>query len=331
MGWAMCAMIWSGAWSVLGQAPPATYTNPVWAQDFPDPFVIFYQGKFYAYATQNTPDGFQVMESPDLVHWTHRGTCFKPPWAHTHYWAPEVFIRDGVFYMTYSALNPHTKRHDIGLATASQPLGPFVHQTILVRGEDTNGGVIDATIFQDIDGAYYLVYSEEQPRGLVLRPLAADFMAVGEERVVLLRPDRPWERGVTEAPTLLWRQGVYHLFFSAGWYQSDKLNASYVVCHAQAPSVRGPYQKSPGALLETRVGRVYGPGHQCVIALPSGEMWLLYHGWDDENEPRYGSNPRGRTLRLDRLIWDGDTPIVRGPTVTPQPVPQIWPAEHPRP
>lgn len=303
--------------------PEATYTNPVWAKNFPDPFVIRHDGLFYAYATQDTPEGFQVMQSPDLVRWTHRGTCFRPPWSDEHYWAPEVVELGGRFYMTYSARNPETGRHDIGVATATDPLGPFEHRAILVRGDDSNGGVIDATVFFDADGTAYTMYSEEDPRCIVLREMSSDLLSVGEERVEVVRPDRVWERGVTEAPTVLLRHGVYHLFFSVGWYQADTVNASYAVCHATAPAIRGPWTKSRGALLETRVERVYAPGHQCVITLPGGETWMAYHGWDDQNEPRYGSNPLGRTLRIDRLRWEGDTPIVDGPTLTPQPAPVV--------
>ena len=310
------------------QKAAATYTNPVWGRDFPDPFVIRHSGVFYAYATQNSADGFQVMESRDLVHWTHRGACYKPPWSNGHYWAPEVVAHNGQLYMTYSAMNPETKRHDIGVATATSPLGPFDHRAVLVRGDDTNGGAIDTTVFLDTDGRPYLLYSEEQPRCIVLREMAPDLLSVNDERVEVVRPDRPWERGVTEAPTVLLRNGVYHLFFSVGWYQSSKLDACYAVCHATAPSIRGPWMKSPGAVLETRVGRVYGPGHQCVVPLPSGETWMVYHAWDDQNEPRYGSNPLGRTMRIDRLRWEGDTPVVDGPTITPQPVPAVSAADR---
>lgn len=307
----------------LAVAEPATYTNPVWARDFPDPFILRHEGQFYAYATQNSPDGFQVMQSPDLVHWTHRGVCFRPPWAATHYWAPEVVAYQGQFYLTYSALNPETKLHDIGVATAASPLGPFEHRAMLVRGEAGNGGVIDTTVFIDADGRAYLLYSEENPRTIVVRELAPDLLSVRSERTVVVRPDRAFERGVTEAPTVLLRNGVYHLLFSAGWYQAGKFDTCYVVCHATAPSIHGPWVKSPGAILETRVGRVYGPGHQCLVTLPGGETWIVYHGWDDQKEPRYGSNPLGRTMRIDRLRWEGDLPVVAGPTTTPQPVPVI--------
>ncbi len=308
--------------SSRGPRPRArTYTNPVWARDFPDPFIIRWEGKYYAYATHSGPGGFQVMESPDLVHWTHRGGCFEPPWSKEHLWAPEVIAYKGKLYMTYSALNPETRKHDIGIAVAEHPLGPFVHKAILVRAGANRVGVIDTTVFFDGDRKPYLVYSEEDPRSIVIRSMAPDLLSVKDDVSALIKPDRPEEKGVTEAPTLIRRRGIYHLFYSGGWFQSYKRDASYAVFHAQARSLRGPYAKSPGALLETVPGKVYGPGHQCIITLPNGQTWMAYHGWDDQNEPMYGSNPLGRTLRIDRLFWRGDTPYMLGPTVTPQTAP----------
>jgi beta-xylosidase len=298
-----------------------TYTNPVWAKDFPDPFLLEYKGKFYAYATETAGHRFQVMESPDLVHWTHRGTAFTVPWSNEHYWAPEVYFYREQFYMTYSARNPTTGKHDIGIATAKSPRGPFTHQAILARGDANRVGVIDATIYFE-SGTPYLIYSEEEPRRIVVRKMQPDLLGLEGETIELLRPDRDWERGVTEAPTLIKRNGLYHLFYSAGWYESSRREASYCVAHAVAQSLFGPYEKT-GAILATLPGRVYGPGHQCLLTLRSGETWLAYHGWDDQKEPRYGSNPLGRTLRIDRLIWSGEKPFVEGPSLVARPAPRL--------
>jgi beta-xylosidase len=300
----------------------ATYTNPVWGADFPDPHIIRWKGKYYAYATHSGPGGFQVMESPDLVRWTHKGGCFEPPWSKEHLWAPEVVLHRGRLYMTYSALNPQTRKHDIGIAVASNPLGPWEHKAILVRGGTNRVGVIDATVFFDRNRKPYLLYSEEDPRRIVIRSMADDLLSVRDDLTTLVQPDHPRERGVTEAPTLIYRNGIYHLFFSIGWFQSNKADACYAVAHAASRSLRGPYVKSPDLILQTVPGKVYGPGHQCIITTPNGQMWMAYHGWDDRNEPRYGSNPAGRTLRIDRLLWRGDTPYVNGPSTTPQPRPR---------
>jgi beta-xylosidase len=313
-------------------APNATYTNPVYAHDFPDPFILTVGGVFYAYATETRGYGFQVMQSPDLVHWTHKGTIFRPPWSSVHLWAPEVLHYRGRFYMTYSAKNPSTGKREIGVAVADSPLGPFTDKAILARPAQNNPlGVIDATLFVDADGAPYMLYSEEEPRRIVLRRLAPDLMSAVTDPEPVVQPDRPWEFGVTEAPTLIRRNGRYHLFFSVGGFQSDdKAGAVYAVAHAVADRITGPYKKDDAPLLHTVPGRVYSPGHQCIVRLPSGEDWIAYHAWDAQNEPHYGSNPLGRTLRIDRLIWRGDAPYVDGPSTEPRPAPDVRPRPRDR-
>jgi beta-xylosidase len=300
---------------VVGMAQ--TYQNPVYVRDFPDPFIVEYKGKFYAYATM-----FRCLESDDMVHWTDKGQCLKVPWSNEHYWAPEVVFRKGKFYMTYSALNPQTRKHDIGIAVADKPTGPFEHKAILVNGDDNRVGVIDTTIYQE-KGSAYLLYSEEEPRRIVMRKLGKDWMSVEEEVTEIVKPDRPWERNVTEAPTLIKRNGLYHLFFSVGWYQSNKQDACYAVCHAVSKSLYGPYVKDPEPLLKTVPDKLYGPGHQSLIKLKSGEWWMPYHGWNNEGEPRYGMNPHGRMMYIDRLEWKGDKPVLVGPTFGPTPAPRV--------
>jgi beta-xylosidase len=304
-------------------AGSATYTNPVFARDFPDPFVLHYGGLFYAYATESGAKGFQVAESTDLVHWTHRGLAFTVPWSREHYWAPEVIRWRGKYHMTYSARNPATGKHDIGIAVANQPLGPFEHKAVLVRGDDNRIGVIDATVFLDRDKTPYLVYSEEEPRRIVMRRLAPDLLSADTKATELIRPDRPWELGITEAPTMILRDGIYHLIYSAGSYQGTKADCRYVVAHASSRSLRGPYVKTPEPILAGRPGAVYGPGHQCVVRLPGDKWWLVYHGWDDEAEPHYGSNPRGRTMRIDPLTWHAGAPAVDGPSTAPREAPAL--------
>lgn len=305
-----------------GTARGETYTNPVYAADFPDPFVLRHDGRYYAYATQADASGFQLLESTDLVHWTPRRSPFRPPWSRRHYWAPEVVRHDGLFYMTYSALDPETRKHHIAVATAERPEGPFTHRAILVRGDDNRVGVIDATVVFD-DGTPYLAYSEETPRRIVIRRLRPDLLGVDGEATELIRPDRAWEHGVTEAPTLWKRGDRWHLFYSGGPFQGRKGGSQYAVGHAVGDSLAGPYTKTPGPILAGDEGRVYGPGHQCLIATPAGETWVLYHAWDDRGEPRYGSNPAGRTLRIDRLEWEGDLPHILGPTTTPRAAPRL--------
>lgn len=301
-----------------------TYTNPVWAEDAPDPFVLSFGGRFWAYATETGKrgGGFQVLESPDLVHWTHRGLCFTPPWSKKFLWAPEVAEKGGLLYLTYSAENPKTGKREIGIATSKNPIGPFEHRAILVTPENDNKlGVIDATIHTEPDGVSYLIYSEEDPRRIVMKKLAPDWLSTVGPVVEVLKPTEPWEKGVTEAPTMLLRDGKYHLLYSANGFETSKGDSGYCVAHAVADSLAGPFKKT-GAILAQEPGRVWAPGHQCVVAVGQ-EDWLIYHGWNDRGEPRYGSNPVGRTLRIDRLRWDNGLPLPLLPTTAPQPIPSV--------
>lgn len=301
------------------------YRNPVWSRDFPDPFLLAHNGVFYAYATETAgKPGFQALRSRDLVHWEDCGVVFRPGWADKHFWAPEVQFQNGVFHLTYSALNGQTGRHDIGLAIGKSPLGPFRHQTVLVRAGDREHGVIDATIFAQ-NGRTFLVYCVENPRRIVMRRLAPNGLSVDGPPVDLIRPDQSWEHGVVEAPTLLWRESRYHLFYSAGPYEGNKDGPSYCIAHALSRRLEGPYEKT-GRVAVSRSGQVYGPGHQSFLTLPSGETWLAYHAWDAVGQPRYGANPSGRTLRLDRINWGGrrgDIPVLEGPSTAPIPAPKV--------
>jgi beta-xylosidase len=316
-------------WPVAQQA---TYVNPVFPRDFPDPHVIAVDGRFYAFATQTRGTGFQLLTSADLVDWTPLPLEFPVPWSREHLWAPEVVEYRGTYYMTYSALDPRTKKHNIGIATAEEVTGPYTHRGILVRGDGNRIGVIDATIVVDGDRAF-LVYSEEEPRRIVMRRLRDDLLAVEPgDPVELIRPDLSWERGVTEAPTIYKRDGKYHLFYSGCGFQGRKADPyHYAVGHAVADRLEGPYVKSPEPILRTVPGRVYGPGHQSLVRDSDGRDWLLYHGWDDQKEPRYGSNPLGRTMRLDPILWDKEgQPRVEGPSLEPRPAPRIAaPARQP--
>src|SRR5918992_3057702 len=105
------------AWAApSGTAQLATYTNPVFDEDFPDPTVIDAgNGWYYAYATQTDLGGrvlnVQTARSRDLVRWERVGDALpvKPGWASRtqDFWAPDVQRRGQTFYMYFSAVpNP---------------------------------------------------------------------------------------------------------------------------------------------------------------------------------------------------------------------------------
>jgi hypothetical protein len=112
----------------------ATYTNPVLADGHPihmgDPFAFRADGKYYLTGTTSENEGFQMYRSPDLVHWKYVGWALKKTptfWADGLFWAPEVHMYRGKYYMIYSG---HVRGSNppkllLGLAVSDRPKGPY--------------------------------------------------------------------------------------------------------------------------------------------------------------------------------------------------------------
>ena len=123
------------------------FTNPV--ANGADPFVLYDEGTYYLYSTNDGANGYIVYTSTDLVNWQARGYAMKKNGdAQGSFWAPEV-IRDGdTYYMVYTA------QEHIGIATADSPLGPFKDKT----GPLFEAKAIDGHFFRDDDGKMYLYF-----------------------------------------------------------------------------------------------------------------------------------------------------------------------------
>jgi beta-xylosidase len=115
---------------------PEKFKNPL-AVKLGDPYVLLSSnGKYYMYGTDETGkiEGFGAYSSEDLVNWTDEGQVFKgntpDSWGEKNFWAPEVYERNGKYYMLYSAdwkFNPNheTENFKIGVAVSDNPTGPF--------------------------------------------------------------------------------------------------------------------------------------------------------------------------------------------------------------
>lgn len=326
-----------------------TYTNPVVARNFPDPFVLHHQGRYYAFGTtgeaRTYPDGriFELLTSTDLVSWQPLGGALLPPpgTEHFQFWAPEVVEQDGTFYMYYSrgggAIGAEVG-HQLHVATSSRPEGPYTEQAALpVAGSKFT---IDAHPFRDADGQWYLFYARDfldhdngyyPGTGLVVDRLSSMTQLAGQSRLVL-RARHPWtvfEKNRTmplyggrtfaqwhtlEGPTVLCHAGKYYCFFSGANFLTER----YGVDYCTADHVLGPYRDStPDAgarVLHAVPGHVRGPGHHSFARSPDGcQQYIVYHAWN--------SAMTERQLCLDKLEWTTQGPRCPGPTYTPQPLP----------
>jgi len=156
-----------------------------------DPAVLRTDDGWWLVATSNdAPDAFPILHSPDLEHWQHEGFVFPqgeaPSWCAkgrkvADFWAPEMARVGGEYWLCYTA-RQGSNALAIGLARADHPRGPWTDNGApLITGRPVNttglpdgqlsGGVIDSHIFIDQDGAAYLFWKDDR-NSLWPRPLA---------------------------------------------------------------------------------------------------------------------------------------------------------------
>jgi putative cell wall-binding protein len=303
--------------AAVAPAVAATYTNAVWTDDFPDPWVLQVGGTYYAYST-NRAGNVPTISSTDLVHWKTEGDALPdlPPWAGAHHtWAPAVTFVAGRYVLYYTVHDNVTGLQCISRATSTSPAGPFTdNSTGAMICQTDRGGSIDPAPFVDGDGALYLVFKSEgtlfgEPTRIWSQRMSPDGLgfALWDPRE-LAHTDLSWEGRVIEGPSLFADSGTYYLFYSANEWASPAYTTGWARC--AGPS--GPCEKpNPNPLLTSR-GGVAGPGGPTAFRDTAGRAWLAYHGW---KSAAVGYDRGGaRMLHLDKLAFADRRPVVNGPT-----------------
>ncbi len=344
-------------------AKALTYTNPL-PVALADPFILQDGATYYMYGTGgDAKSGFATYSSKDLVHWKYEGQVYygnnENGWATGDYWAPEVFKRNGKYYMFYSAQwkdNPTNELENfrIGVAVSDKPTGPFLDIT---KSPIFNPGypIIDADVLFD-KGKAYLYYSrccykhpvksevadwakskgwydyieESWVYGVELKP---DFSGVVGELKLLLHPpatmkdkQAEWEsRSVTSKEVnRRWTEGSVCFKHGHTYYLMYSANyfggKNYAVGYATSKKPLGPYKKADNnPVLQNNTAE-------------GGNVTGTGHNsitWSPDHKEmfcvyhgRTTATGDERVVFLDRMkiLPDGKL-IVLGPTTTPQPVP----------
>lgn len=316
------------------------YQNPVYPNDFADPFVLQTRGRYYAYGTAAAgPDGriFPVLRSDDLVKWERLTGALEPlkdP-PGVSYWAPEVAEHNGRYYLFYSASTSQSdEHHRLRVAIADQPEGPFRDSGHLLMPEV--GFSIDASPFRDPKaGKWYLFfatdYETDEPHGtgLAVVPLSDDLMHATAAPKPVIRAVADWQiyerqrnyKGrvwtkwhCVEGPSALYHDGRYYCFYSGGAWHGD----NYGVGFAVADHPLGPWKDDFGLhgayVLKGIPGQVIGPGHNSHVLGPDGHTrFMVYHAWD--------AAKTARRMCIDPIVWTKDGPKVDGPSTQPRTLP----------
>ena len=289
------------------KAPGPRWMNPIMDTNCPDPGVLKDGDRWVMACTRGGAGGaFELFTSSDMFHWTDSGSAIVPPsdarWGTSDFWAPEVHKLGPHDYLALYTARDAAGHLGIGVATASDPLGPWKDAGAPIVPGTAEMGYIDATLYDDGHGHRWLYYKADgnavgKPSVIYAAPLSKDGLRVTGPAKPVLQNDLGWEDKVVEAPEVVRHGDWYYLFYSGNCY----CNEHYAVGVARSKSPTGPFEKKGDPILKT--GDLFaGPGHGSVTKGPDGRDWFVYHA--------YGANAVGdghpRQLLADPITWGDD-------------------------
>jgi beta-xylosidase len=253
-----------------------------------DPFIMLWEGKYYAYGTLAS-DGIVVYVSDDLLSWSvprniPNGLALRKEdvWSDRWFWAPEVYFVKGKFYMYYSA-DEH-----ICVATSDSPLGPFIQeiQKPMIESEKC----IDNSLYIDDDGKPYLFFDRfNDGLNIWVAELEADLLNIKPETMhKCINVSQAWEKiwpRVNEGSFVVKHNGIYYMTYSANSYESQ----SYGVGVATASNIAGPWTKYENNPILQKPGSLVGVGHSAIFNDKDGKLRIVFHAHNSNTEihPRH--------------------------------------------
>ncbi len=230
----------------------ATYRNPVFMHDAPDPTILRApDGMYYAYTTQSIYLNLleiPILQSPDLVHWREIGTAFPkaPSWvnggAAGDMWAPHIIYWHHKYLLYYAGRRLTSSAMAIGVAVSATPRGPFRdlgHPLLTKSPGQPDYTAIDPFVLAAHGHLYLYWGSDGQP--IRVAPLSNNGMRVVGKPTALVYPvpQRGKYGGLVEGAWVLPRAGFYYLMYSVGDCCSQSANYSVFVARSRSPL--GPF------------------------------------------------------------------------------------------
>ncbi|WP_293670517.1 glycoside hydrolase family 43 protein [uncultured Parabacteroides sp.] len=273
-----------------------------------DPYILCYKDTYYAYGTSRG-DGFDVYSSKDLKSWRRAANpalSKEDSYGDKWFWAPEVYYvgKDKKFYLFYSV------EEHICVATSDSPLGPFVQDEKKPILEEKG---IDTSVLFDEDGKAYL-YFVRFTNGNVIWcvELKDNLKEIKEETLTqCIEATEPWETvygKVAEGPSVIKRNGLYYLFYSANDYRSQ----DYAVGYATSASPFGLWKKSGRNPLLHKVDELVGTGHGAPFMDREGKYRYIFHAHKSRTE----INQRNAYI-VDMSVYGKDKVSIGGDLIRP--------------
>lgn len=285
------------------------------------------------YYVFSTGPGITIYQSEDRVHWRWVGRAFdgEPAWARDvapgfrgHLWAPDIFEKEGRFYLYYSvsAFGRNTSGIGVTVNETLDPASPeyrwtdrgLVLQSVPNRD---NWNAIDPAVIEDDDGTPWMTFGSFWD-GIKLVRLDPNLVRLAEpqEWYSLARrardsgtPDDRPGAGAIEAPFLFRNDGWYYLFVSFDLCCRG-MNSTYRIMVGRSKSVTGPYvDKEDTSMLQGGGSLVLGGtkdwvalGHNAAYTF-DGRDWLVFHAYETADNAL-------QKLRILPINWENGWPRV---------------------
>jgi len=306
-----------------------------------DPSIKKFGDYYYCYSTDvgygiTVTAGIQVRKSKDLVEWQFAGWVFYDlpkqgaDFIHSHgsepydaLWAPYIMKVNNEYRLYYSLSSPAPRLSVIGLATASNPEGPWTEKGLVVtslNNNDVQTNAIDPTVVVTPAGEHWMYYGSAWDGIYILKldPTTGLAATTGDKGKRIA--NRGFTNGVyngnIEGAEIIYNQSLnkYFLFISYDWLQT-KYNVR--VCRGDNPA--GPFYDYNGIDVNTNVdhgpmilapykfndhGGWQGTGHCSVFDDGIGQYYMAHNA-------RPGVNSYFMNLHVRKMFWTSDNwPVV---------------------
>jgi len=292
------------------------YTNPICAHGA-DPWVVKQGGKYYyCYAHRGVhvscADNIHLISEREgkRVYLAPEGTMYSK-----EYWAPELHFIRGRWYIYVAADDGDNYNHRMYClrALTDDPMGEY--EMVGKISDATDKWAIDATVWQYGDRLFFIWSGWEGDINVEQDLYIAEMSeptTISSARVRISRPEYEWEKRscggdlptVNEGPAILEHGGVTHLIYSASGSWSDDYCLGMLTFRGGDPLDPKCWIKS-GKPVFSKADGAFGPGHCSFVKSPSGEDdYVVYHA-----NLVSGSSWGGRSVRVQKITWDGDLPV----------------------
>lgn len=260
-----------------------------------DPFILsdIATKTYYLYGTMPFYDGigFYCYTSKDLDSWSGPFKVFTPKknfWGTKEYWAPEVHIYHGQYYM-FASFKGDGYARSTQILCSSSPMGPFHVHSNIVTPKDWE--CLDGTLYVDKSNNPYMIFCHEwlqiDDGTICAVPLSDDLKdAVGDPVTLFKGSDAKWSEHpnwskkpvhVTDGPFVYEKNNVHILLWSTYGKDSYKIG----IAHPQDSFVKSGYIQEEKSL------PIQSGGHGMIFTSFEDKDYLVVHVNNEEHGKEY--------------------------------------------